>query len=150
MLTLKPSDFRPANKNQVNFDHPHKTTSTDPHTKKQVMFGPHTKNKLTSIHKLAPSNFRPAHNTEVDFDPRTKASQVEYRVQNQVDFHPAKKTSFYRPDHWNQVYFDLHSNIKSILMSPGHNLGKFDLDAKNKSFLTSAENQISADPPHWN
>ena len=33
MLTLQPSELRPAYKNQVNFDHPKKTKSIDPYTK---------------------------------------------------------------------------------------------------------------------
>ena len=62
MLTPKPSDLRPASKNQVNLDyhHPHKKQTNRPSHSKQVNFGPHT------------VNFGPPHNKQVTFDSNTK------------------------------------------------------------------------------
>ena len=54
MLTPKQSDFRPASKNQANFDHPpKKVVNRSPHLK-QVHFGPH----------------------RINFDPSHKKSQL--------------------------------------------------------------------------
>ena len=43
MLTLKPSDFRPAYKDHVHFGHPHKNQVNLSLHYKQGIFGPHTK-----------------------------------------------------------------------------------------------------------
>ena len=46
ILTLKPSDFRPAYQNQVNFDYPHKNqVDFDPHAQNQVEFDQYSKTK---------------------------------------------------------------------------------------------------------
>ena len=68
MLTLKPSDFHPAYKSQVKFDHTQKTKSIDPQTKNKVSFDPAHKNqvdvnpiaeiKSISIPTLISSRFR--------------------------------------------------------------------------------------------
>ena len=47
ILTLKPIDFWPACKNQINFDHPQKNEGNQFAHQNQVIFGPHTKNQLS-------------------------------------------------------------------------------------------------------
>ena len=72
MFTPKPSDFRPAFKNHVNFDHPHKTKSIDPHTKNKP---------LSSAHKK-----------QVNFDLYTKRKYFSARTPKAVDFEPGTKS----------------------------------------------------------
>ena len=59
MLTLKPRDFRLANKPRVNFVHPHKNKSVDFHIKNES-FSARTKKTSQS---LSP------HQNHVSFDP---------------------------------------------------------------------------------
>ena len=65
MLELKQSDFRPAYKNQLNFDHQHKTESIDPHKK----------SKSFSARTQKPTPFWPPHKN-MKFRPKQKRSQV--------------------------------------------------------------------------
>ena len=84
MLTLKPSDFRPAYKNEVSFDLAHKNQVSrsphwkqiifDPHKKKQVSRDPPTKTKSILIHTWKPDDYRPEHN-KINFDPRVQNGQ---------------------------------------------------------------------------
>ena len=57
MLTVKPSDFRPAYKNQVDFDHPHKN---------EVKVNAHSKTMSFSARTQRPNQF---------WFPRLKSSQ---------------------------------------------------------------------------
>ena len=112
MLTLKPSYeyLRPAFKNQVNFDHPHKNQVYRLH-KKQVNFGPHT------------VNFDPPHKKQVNFDSntKTKSNSIPHTKNrlistpelksSQFDPHSISK-SFPMPRHKNQVNFDPNTNTK--------------------------------------
>ena len=138
ILTLKPSDFQPASKNQVKFHHPYKTNSIYPHQ------------------TLKPSNFRPRHQDELNFSPynqvklssiphdeiksfwttHTKTKSSSMITLKTSDLQPASKTksisttrtkptqSFrtlitihFRPQHKNQVNFDPHGK-KQVNFDP--------------------------------
>ena len=71
-------------KNQVNFDHPHKTKSIDTHTKNksfsarkqnQVILDPYKKSQVISARTQKRSQFWPPHH-KVDFDPHTKTKSI--------------------------------------------------------------------------
>ena len=66
MLTLKPSDFRPAYKNQVNFDHPHKNQVNRSHTNYNQF----------SARTQEPSQFGPPHKKQVKFDTHAKTKSI--------------------------------------------------------------------------
>ena len=59
MLTQKSNDFRPAYKNQVNFDHPHNSQANRSPHKNEVISGPHTKTKSILTPAQKTSQFRP-------------------------------------------------------------------------------------------
>ena len=114
MLTPKPSDLRPAFKNQVNFDHPHKNQVYRLH-KKQVNFGPHT------------VNFDPPHKKQVNFDSNTKTKSNSIpHTKNRLISTPELKSS----------QFDPHSISKSFPMPRHKNQVNFDPHAKAKYFST--------------
>ena len=149
MLALKPSDVRPAYKNQVNFDnfnHPHKNLSHSLPTLKTSHLRPAGITKSNLIQRPKTSIFRPAHKDEVDFDPRTKNKPVD----PDVNFDPAREhPNNFQPHNFNQFNFDLHSDIKPISKPRCKNSINFDHDVENKSFATWTQNQIIADPLHW-
>ena len=105
MLTLKPSDLRPASKNQVNFDPAHKNKSFPIPTLKRSQIGPPTQksswfrrrhwNQVNSILTLKPSQFR---------CPDTKTKLISIHALNPCFATPTQKTS--RSRHWNQVKFN--------------------------------------------
>ena len=107
MLIIKPSDLRPAHKNHVNVDHPHKSqVNFDPNTDvKSISMPPDTKTKLISIQTQS----------QAIFDPHTKPSQYLSLHWNQGNSDPL---------HWNQVYFD----------HPHNSQVNFDVNTKTMSF----------------
>ena len=82
MLTLKPSDFRPAYKHQLNFDKPHKTTSIDPQTE----------NKAFSARTQKPSQIPSNKINHVMFGPHTTPNSILTAAQKQVKFYPDAET----------------------------------------------------------
>ena len=105
MLELKQSDFRPAYKNQVNFDHQHKTESIDPHKK----------SKSFSARTQKPTPFWPPHKKQVNFDQnKNEVSSDAPRHKSQVNFDPDCKPYHFQPPHRNQVNSDPYTEIKSI------------------------------------
>ena len=86
MLTLKPSDFRPAHKNQFNFEHTQKTSQ--------------------SIPRLNTSHFRPAHKKQSISIHTSKSSNFGPHTKNKSILTPAQKTCQFRSPHLNQVYFN--------------------------------------------
>ena len=101
MLTQKPSDLRPASKNQVSFDYPPKNQVID-HTG-QVNFGPHT------------VNFD--HKKQANFDPNTKTKSNST---------PHKKTKLTSTPPLESSQLDPHSQIKLISMPRHKNQAIFD------------------------
>ena len=101
MLTLKPSDFRPAFKNQAHFDHSHTSQVNRPPHKKQFIFVPHEKTKSIAIPALKPSQFRSIHENQTIIGPNTTKSILTPRTKSQLRS-PHKK-----------VDFDLHTKNRS-------------------------------------
>ena len=131
MLTLKPSDWRPASKNRVNFDHhrPSKNQVNRSSHSKQVNFGPHT------------VNFAPPHTKQVNFDPNiktksnsipdTKIKLISTPLLKICQFDPRSKIKpISMPPHKNQVNFDPHTKTKY----PSKNEVNPDLCAKSNQF----------------
>ena len=121
MLTLKPNELRPASKNQVNFDHLHKTKSIDHHTK-------------TSQFRPAQSQLDPPHQNKSISIPALNPSQVRSLTQ---------KSSKVRPHHCNQVNFDPHCKFKLISMPRHKNQVGFNTDTKTKSFSTPTKKKVN-------
>ena len=106
--SIKTSDFRPADKNQVNLDHPHnnqiifipalKSSQTRSPSLKLSQFGPPTqKNESIFMLILKTGDFRPAYKSISTTHTTTKSiSSLHW---NKVKFDPPR---------WDQVNFDHH------------------------------------------
>ena len=149
MLTLEPSDLRPASQSRINFDnhHPHKKKQVNrsshlkqanfgPHTvefdlphKKQVTFDPNTKTKWNSITHtkikliltplLKSSQFHPHPEIMSSSMPHTKTWLIWIHTPKPSIFRPPRNPSQFRSLHWSHVNFDPHHKTKPILM-PRH------------------------------
>ena len=136
MLSKKPSDLRPASKNQVDSDYPHKNQVIDHHTE-QVNFGPH-------------SQFRPPLKKQACLDPNTKAKSNSIPHKNKLISTPPLESR----------QLDTHSQMKSISMPRHENLIYFDPTTTTKYFSIPTQKpsqfrsrnwyQVKFNPPHWN
>ena len=139
MLTLKPSDSRPASKNEsisTTTTHP-KNKSIDHHTWNKLVLArtrsistPRTKNKSFSILSLKPSHFRSLtrkssqlgrHNwIRVEMrspliDPHSKIKSFSMSLhKNKLILIHTLAIIFFRPPRKNQVNFDPYTKFKSI------------------------------------
>lgn len=97
-MEIKPSNWWPA----------HAPIQCRPAQTKYVKFGPHAKTELTRA-KPKPISI-----------PHTKTKEISSPTLNCSKFRcTAQNKSWFRPQHWNQVYFDRHSMLKSVSMR-GH------------------------------
>ena len=148
MVTLKPSDFRSAYNNQINFDHLHKNqvnrVNFDAYSDIKSILMPRHKNRVNFVTDTRTSHFRPPHKNQVYSDPYTeiKSISTKHTTQsistllstlhwNQVRFHPP---------HWNQVHFD-HPHKSRV---------NFDAHTKTKWFTAHIQKPSQFRPPTQN
>ena len=87
--TLKPSQFWPEHKNQVNFDLPHKNqVNFDLPHKNQVNSESYTEIKSIFIPHWNQVNFNHPHKNQVNFDAPTKSKSFSDRTQKLSHFQP--------------------------------------------------------------
>ena len=133
------SNFRPAHKNEVNFDPRTKTMSISTPTLKpcpfypphwnQVNFNPNTEVKSISTLTLDKSFLMPSD---------TKTKLISIQILNQVIFDPhtdpLTKPSQVRSLHWNQVNSDPPRQNQGYFDHPCSNQVSFDTNTKPMSF----------------
>ena len=117
MLTLKPSDLRPASKKRVNFDHhhPYENQVNRSQRLKQVYFNPYT------------VNFDPPHKKQVSIDPnaKTKSNSISHTEIKLISTPrrkscqlPTLKSSKFRCLHTKNKLISIHTLQQSIVRSP--------------------------------
>ena len=90
MLTVKPSDLRPASQNRVNLEHPHQNQANQSPHQKKLNFRPHTVH-FNSNTKTKPISI--SHTDQLNFDPITEIKSIRSRLWNQGNFDaPTQKT----------------------------------------------------------
>ena len=134
MLTLNHVVFGPHTKNKSIATTHTKTKSIHLHVWNKT-FPTRTNKKSIAIPELKPSQSRSIHEPRTIIGPNTTKSVSTPRTKTTISIHTqqpcqfrsvTQKTSCFRPHHWNQVNFDLHSNIKSISMPWHKNRVNFD------------------------
>ena len=99
-IPIKQADFI-RNTKTKSFSTPPQTNNSDPRTKEQANFDPHTTNtSVISTQRLKPGNFGPPHQNRVNSNlyAEIKSSSI-----------PEKKSTQYRSSRLNQVDYDAHN-----------------------------------------
>ena len=131
MLTLEPSDLRPASQSRINFDNHHpqkkkhvnrsshlKQANFGPHTvefdlphKKQVTFDPNTKTKSNSIHQTKIKIISTPLSSQFDLHSKIKSASMPQTKTKIISIHTIKP-SLVRPARKKQVNYDLYTEVK--------------------------------------
>ena len=134
----KTSAFRPAHRSQVDFDHPYKTKSIDPHTK----------NKSFLARPQKPS---PPHNNQTNFEPKPEINSISIPTlkfrqcrcpdtkTKSISTTHAKSESIPTPTLKSSQFRCSDTEIKSISTTHTKNQVIFDAHTKSKSFSARSQ-----------